>query len=37
MSGMDATFQALTMSRRESGLVRICWMTSESWSMWEPL
>jgi thymidylate synthase len=36
MRGMSATFHAETMRRRESGLARICFSTSEIWSMCRP-
>jgi hypothetical protein len=33
---MSATFQALTMMRRESGLVLIVFTASAIWSIWPP-
>ena len=36
MRGMSLTFHALTISRRESGLLRICCITCAIWSMWPP-
>jgi hypothetical protein len=36
MRSSSATFQALTISRRESGLVRICSTTCEIWSIFRP-